>query len=469
MTDYGHILNTIAFDPSVDVDLSILDLVNVVTLGTAQTSQTQDPETVNGNGGGVGGYNYVSTGYWEDSSGFKGFALLHDDHTFNVYKVNGSTSISLVSSTAISLPFSSVAGSLNQVLGIKRVSAALYYIYYANFTGPSTVFGRVDVVPGGASTDIVFATYTYPTFYTSSNSQKRIGETCYVAVCGLVTTTVNYVQGYIYSFDMNTEALSGGLVYQSPGTIYAVVARPTTNTSLDIKMGENNGSLVWAMVYMYATVPASFPYYWRVVLSDGSENDFATGISSFFDSWRCSLTLYQWNKQDSLLSAFLNRPFHVQYANIVSGVLKSPSYPAPTLAVYPFYSASIDLCIGRDSSSGTFYFMTPATGAIGSAVTIPGVSTIYTIFPILDIYSLDLYMIVKMTSDGSIKFVSVNSTTFDIDVVYDNVIVTYSGNQLSHPFNTGFFFTQNYFNTLHVFYLTNPVLPVQGSMIPEWF
>ena len=437
------------------LNLASIDTTSVVSLSTCpptpvyltQMVPLYEPEQPS--------YTTPPTASFLDDFGNREFVVMSsyvDDYYFYVYKVNtgGTPSITLASSVS----YASVAsGNLFYWIGIKKISDTLYYVYYATSDkgsfAPATYlqFRKLIVVPGVSVTDSLIENITLDTsggkvWTIENNSIRTVGRT------GNVPLTVHRYGAYIYSLDMETEGVTGGLVFSPSGGEYSGAG------VFGFNLFETMGTLEWCLSYSGAgTNPSTISYHVVVSGTDYLIADNMAYDSPINHSSNGAVTVCQYNSRDSMVYTGwgnLYLPASNRFVRVVNGVPGSAeSFP---IGAYPtpitFHSSYLFPAICGDISG--FYTINPTTGELGTAVSVSGVTTIYDIFPTLDVDGT-MYMFVQM-ADSSYAIIGVDSGF----IITRQIPVTLpSTSSQAKDFNHGNFFIQWDGTNIYVTYIIN--------------
>jgi hypothetical protein len=458
---FGEVFNM----PAIDIN-SIVNMVHCpeVVASLEQTVSDWKSQDANGSLGALGITNGQSPIVaFIDNYGDREFAYITGNAHLKVYTIDttGGT-ITLASNTTLSVPTGTFYWA-----GIKKVGSS-YYIYYTStadaiYGSPSYMkFGRLTVVPDVSCTNTVLQNWSLPTsYYFFVADVKIIGRTAYVAWLREYTVPYEFwhLDVHIYSLDMETEACSGGAVYQTPGSInvgpIGYVPPSAAVFGINLKFAESLGSLTWCMAYKWTDYPSGINSGTCVVIG-GSDNEIGNIGGNHF-----LITAYQYNSRDYLFVADLYNSGNLNRIKIPNGVLGSIVYnPTETLIVpITFHSQSVFPAIGYSSG---FTFIDPATGLATSAVSISGVDTIYAIFPTLDSYSGNIFMLVSI--GGAQKIISTDSAGGIINKTYDITFPISSG--IYDAFNHGNFFTvwSAFSGAVYVTYVINLIISTNANV-----
>lgn len=430
---FGEVFNTLAIDTN-----------SIVNLSHCPEAVPYLEQTVGYTG---------HTVFFSDNYGDREFAVF-DGSSLRIYTVttSGTPAITLLSTTTVTPP-----SYLFRWFGIKKINSSLYYIYYTSTndwylgTADYIKFGRVAVVPGGSSTNTVLESFPLiHSYYLWIADIKIIGRTAYVAWLREYTMPYEgwHLDVHIYSLDMDTETCSGGVVYQTPGTItispIGFLPPDVSDLNIQFRFVESSGAMIWCTAYKWTTLDS---------LSNGTRiviNGVDTEIGYINVRW-FRVSAYQYNSIDYLIVIDIQEyPTNLYRIKIPNGAIGSPVLNPSETIIVPVTLHFGSLAIGYDAG---YYWIDKTTGLATSAVSVSG-ATLHDIFPTPDSYSGQIYMSVSIS--GVQKIISTDG--YSIDKIYDVVLpVT---NSAPNDFNHGNFFVQTVTSSaMYVTYLINLTAP----------
>ena len=412
--------------------------------------------------------------YFDDDYGERQFAVLTSGPNLKVYLVDTvALTITLDSTTAFT-----PTDTVDYYFGMKRSGAGgNFYIYYGHVDAqePATYyrFRMITVTPGGGYSDSVLQEITFDTSGSkwSLQDQRIVGRTGYAGFVRRFPATgaCTSYDIYIYSLDMETNTVAGGLVYSVVAGGWYVNSMAYNSK---LVFSEYNGVLNWYSLYIFRQlVTPPYSAYCHAVIN-GVDTLVHTYYFSSSSEYAVCSPAFQYNRRDYVFFCTWHVPgsgtYSARYVSDGTWVVASAAWGAPnemhsSLNKFP--------CINYDfSGSLLYYWVDKDTGVVGSQLVVPGITSIVSIMPTLDTVDDSLYMIAKMP-DSSYQVVGVDPDTLALRrSIAVPVNLNYSPGL---QFNHGNFIAYMPFNILVVNYLVNFVVPAGFknvmNMIPEWF
>jgi hypothetical protein len=362
--------------------------------------------------------------------------------------------------------------TINYIFGIRK-AAGLYYVYYGSVDSLVTpTYYRlwvVEVDPGVTSTETLVQQITLDQTNCkwAVASIRTIEQVGYI---GLVqrfpdTGSVASFKLYIYTLDIDTEAVGGGFVFNCPGKASQVgYFDPFT-------IVESMGAAHWVACYHIPNyqdppIPSSSSCH---VVVDGIDTEVCTysEITSNVDASSQLNNPKQYNSRDWLVEVVFfgpsGDPATMQQTLVATGALTTRPYVVlDNYIVPPFNSQTVFPAVCYVAGGvQEYHYVNIADNMDWGLITVPGVAHIYSIFPTLDTTDDSIYMYVQM-NDSSFRLIGVDPGTFTITRTLNvEFHATY------RTFNLGNFFIRWDTELYVTYFLPTSVVPNEINMIPE--
>ena len=351
-------------------------------------------------------------GCFSDDAGEREYAIVSGGLVLSIYTIDfNAQTVTFSSSTSFTITSSS-----HMMYAIKKVGTdyCIYYIVASGVAGSASVaFRKITVTPGGGYIDTLLQDYTTSDDGFVSN-YSILDNVFYLAVTGIAGGVTHHV--YIYTMDISSESISGGLAYTGTGISSGAYVNP------EIAFAYSNGSMNWIMGFVRA-VSSYVTQAYAVI--NGTESLIYTDTTYHSaPTWGTVLSVSQYNRRDSIVDILYGNTFGTQsIGNPIVEVLVqnaySYSYGVPHLPpIYPsaaaFDSRTQYPAIIHSYTDDLFYLVNTSTGqSTGTQVLPTGVSKIYDIYPKMDDNDSTIYMNVKLTNN-SYQTIGVDPSTFTI-------------------------------------------------------
>jgi len=335
-----------------------------------------------------------------------------------------------------------------QWLGIKKVGNN-YNIYYGEILTSDSVyrFKKMVITPGVGSVDTLIDEIPL----SPENGAWDVAQVKKVENIGHVSLVKTYPNKiypyrfdiYIYSIDMDTEVISGGLTWSSGGTPthWKSYMKDFSSQSLVsvVALTASMGVLHWATHYVddASNTVGGTPLIFHVVADGVDTITLDTVSNDWIGSWSVDgfSKVCQYNTKDFLLvcEASRNPSNGLTHRDLIDTNGTVTTEFDPTTTIYNPTSSRLLPFISDFAFPGQ-----PTT-----QFSIAGVTSIYNIFPNLDAFDGSIYLSVR--KDAKDKIIGVNPYTMDITKTIEVTLPsasTLTSSTVKNSFNHGNFFVR---------------------------
>ena len=377
--------------------------------------------------------------YLSDDAGEREYVVAYGN-ALNVYTVDcGAHTITLSSSTSYTKNY----GTPFMMYALKKVGSdyCIYYFVKSGGVGTASVdFRKITVTPGGGYVDSLIqscttADYGYVDNYCMLDRVLHLSLTAYSGV-------TKYI--YIYTMDIDSESVSGGIIYTGEysqwwGLTYPVVA-----------FAYSNGSMGWMTSYVLQ--PSNYLTQCYIVINGTATLVYTDTSYNGGKTFGSVISTSQYNRRDSVTYVLFGEvTFGGMSSSLFEVAIKNAySYTTITGGVMPsaaaFNSNAYYPAISHSYVDDNFYFVDTTTGQTTGVQFLPtGVLKVYDIYPKVDDNDGTIYANVKL-NDNSYHTIGVDPTgstivhTFPATFTLDDYGVStyYTRGTMNH----GNFFTQ---------------------------
>jgi hypothetical protein len=378
--------------------------------------------------------------YCSDDAGEREIAILNkisgvfslDVHTVDF----DAQTITLSSTTTFTASSAYLFHSINKV-------GSLYNIYYVYGTGTTLYFKKIVITPGVGFSDEAIDDVSVSDTYMNISNYAFSNKVFYLGVLGL--NNVAPFRIYIYTFDIVSETVGGGVEYSSVDAQYGYYYN-----SQPIAFGVSNGAVTWASFVVRYTGGFTRTAHFYIIIN-GSETYIGDGTNVFPGDSGAGLMIFrQYNKTDWLLqleclhiNKFGAGVYRYFDAFLTSGGSLTTSSPS-TYDIWPTannFNSPQYCAIVRNGDDDLFYYVDVTTGEATTQVLPDGVSKIYDIYQKTDDGDNSMYMGVKLT-DNSYATIGVDLNTLQLKHTFPETVNhgSYAYPNYRGCFNHGNFF-----------------------------
>jgi hypothetical protein len=374
-----------------------------------------------------------------DDSGDREFAVINlvaGIYSLTIYDVdNISQTITQTSNTVFT-------GDVSWTIYAVKKDNSNYNIYYFEtlFSPPYQIqLRKIILTPGIGATDVLIQTFYYSSVAFPAN-YIVVDKTFYLGVqCNTIAGGYDI---YIYSMNIDSDGISGGLEYSVPPT--KGISSIYNYNSPGIAFSFSNGVMSWII----AETEKISTYLWNFyIVINGLET--LVFIDTSTPNIGCVLWTIQYNRRDNIVYVLFGELFSGQIGNIVCELtIKDASSYTIMSTYYDIYPSAANFnsltqfpAIVKGYND-LFYFVNVSTGQAGSQFLPSGITKIYDIYPKIDDNDGTIFMNVKL-NNGSYKTVGVDPIGYSITHTFPATF-SLAGYELNYRgvFNHGNFFVQ---------------------------